>query len=272
MGLGIFGWQLLILITIVVAGRSRGIAVNFWVIWTLVQVAGFPLSILQFGTIWLGYTIAAALFPERPSDSVNASPPTSTISVPSGEKLQRANDLGPKKPSTLKAAHHPPSKSISEILGSATAGFSFSPMPSDSTPAKVDGLARIQEGVEIEEVRRQIRDLYRTPNVGVSVSKGAAPLAPTSMPSSVRASASEMTAKRTSTPPVDPEISDSLLEHLEMHSRSSVDRSLADSRSSDKILSGAQGAMCLKCDPKKSETVSGMRYCSNCGAFAGMTH
>jgi DNA helicase-4 len=58
MGIAVLLWQAFIFFTLVVSGRKRGWVAAFWVIWTLAQVFALPLSLLQFFTIWLGYTVA----------------------------------------------------------------------------------------------------------------------------------------------------------------------------------------------------------------------
>jgi DNA helicase-4 len=58
MGIAVIAWQLFIIFTIFISGRSRGWVAVFWVIWTLVQVYALPLSVVQFVSIWLGYKLA----------------------------------------------------------------------------------------------------------------------------------------------------------------------------------------------------------------------
>lgn len=55
--LAVLGWQLLIFTTLVLAGSSRKTIAVLWVIWTIVQVFTLPLSIVQFATIYFGYTV-----------------------------------------------------------------------------------------------------------------------------------------------------------------------------------------------------------------------
>jgi len=57
MSIAIIGWQVFIFFTIVVSGRKAGWVSAFWVIWTLVQVYALPLSIIQFVTIVIAYSI-----------------------------------------------------------------------------------------------------------------------------------------------------------------------------------------------------------------------
>lgn len=58
MGIAVIGWQLFIFFTIFISGSKRGWVTAFWVIWTLVQVYALPLSIVQFFTIILAYSLA----------------------------------------------------------------------------------------------------------------------------------------------------------------------------------------------------------------------
>jgi DNA helicase-4 len=55
MTFAVLGWQLFIFFTILISGKKAGWACTFWVIWTLVQVYGLPLSVIQFITIYLAY-------------------------------------------------------------------------------------------------------------------------------------------------------------------------------------------------------------------------
>ena len=50
-------WQAVIFFSIAFSGRYREMVVGFWVVWTLVQVFAFWLSIVQFGTIFLAWSI-----------------------------------------------------------------------------------------------------------------------------------------------------------------------------------------------------------------------
>jgi DNA helicase-4 len=58
MGIAVVVWQLFIILTIWISGKNKKWVAAFWVIWTLVQVFALPLSILQYGSIWLGYKLA----------------------------------------------------------------------------------------------------------------------------------------------------------------------------------------------------------------------
>ena len=58
MGIAVIGWQIFIFFTILISGKYRFLVAAFWVIWTLVQVYALPLSVVQFITIFLAYSIA----------------------------------------------------------------------------------------------------------------------------------------------------------------------------------------------------------------------
>lgn len=55
MTIAILIWQAIIFLTIACSGRWRGWITAFWVVWTTVQVATLPLSVIQFGTIALAF-------------------------------------------------------------------------------------------------------------------------------------------------------------------------------------------------------------------------
>jgi DNA helicase-4 len=59
MSIAIFGWQIFIFFTIVVSGKKAGWVSLFWVVWTVIQVYGLPLSVIQFITIFVAYKIAS---------------------------------------------------------------------------------------------------------------------------------------------------------------------------------------------------------------------
>jgi DNA helicase-4 len=46
------------LFTIIISGNNRGMVAAFWVIWSLVQVYALPLSVVQFATIVVAYSMA----------------------------------------------------------------------------------------------------------------------------------------------------------------------------------------------------------------------
>lgn len=54
---GILAWQAIIFVSIALGGSKRGWIVAFWVVWTLLQVFALWLSVIQFGTIWLAWSI-----------------------------------------------------------------------------------------------------------------------------------------------------------------------------------------------------------------------
>lgn len=273
MGMGILGWQLLILVTIVVAGRSRAIAVIFWVIWTLVQVAALPLSILQFGTIWLGHTIAAALFPSRPDDTTKASSTPPRKEVPPTVQPKQVSAVGEGKPPAPKTPQPTSLKELSELLGPMMKDISLPSMPSASTRSKVDWLARHHQEKELEGIRQQIREIYRkSPSEAVSVRKEANPSTPASTPAPARAPASPRPVSSGNAPHPDQDFSESLIDHLEMLNRSSVDRTPSELPSITKSPANTRKGACVTCDPQRSKAVSGMRYCGDCGAFVGMAH
>jgi len=273
MGMGILGWQLLILITIVVAGRSRGIAVIFWVIWTLVQVAALPLSILQFGTIWLGHTIAAALFPSRPDVTSKTSTPSPQKPVQLAAKTKPATPASGDKAQAAKPSQSMPPKDLAELLRSISVDPPASEIPSVNARAKLELLARRQQDKELEDVRRQVREMYRkNPSVAGAVVKGVIRSAPVSTPAQARAPASPRPVPRGSMPPPDQDFSKSLVDHLEMLNRSSIDRTPSELPSITKSPANTRKGVCVKCAPQRSKAVSGMRYCGDCGAFVGMAH
>lgn len=55
MTIAVLIWQAIIFLTIACSGRWKGWITAFWVIWTIVQVATLPLSVIQFGTIALAF-------------------------------------------------------------------------------------------------------------------------------------------------------------------------------------------------------------------------
>ncbi len=58
MGIAVIGWQLFIFFTIFISGRKRGWVAAFWIIWTVAQVYALPLSVVQFFTIFMAYSLA----------------------------------------------------------------------------------------------------------------------------------------------------------------------------------------------------------------------
>ncbi len=57
MTIAVLVWQAIIFFSIALAGRARGWVVAFWVVWTIFQVFALWLSVVQFGTIWLAWSI-----------------------------------------------------------------------------------------------------------------------------------------------------------------------------------------------------------------------
>ncbi len=57
MTIAVLVWQAIISFSIALAGRARGWVVAFWVVWTIFQVFALWLSVVQFGTIWLAWSI-----------------------------------------------------------------------------------------------------------------------------------------------------------------------------------------------------------------------
>lgn len=68
MTIAVLVWQAIIFFSIALAGKARGWVVAFWILWTILQVFALWLSVIQFGTIWLAWS----LFAERKKP---ASPP-----------------------------------------------------------------------------------------------------------------------------------------------------------------------------------------------------
>jgi len=54
---GVLAWQAIIFFSIALGGKKRDWIVGFWVVWTIFQVFALWLSLLQFGTIWLAWSI-----------------------------------------------------------------------------------------------------------------------------------------------------------------------------------------------------------------------
>ncbi|MBD8636714.1 UvrD-helicase domain-containing protein [Stenotrophomonas sp. CFBP 13725] len=57
MAIAVLVWQAIIFFSIALAGRARGWVVAFWIVWTILQVFALWLSVVQFGTVWLAWTI-----------------------------------------------------------------------------------------------------------------------------------------------------------------------------------------------------------------------
>jgi DNA helicase-4 len=54
---GVLIWQAVIFLSIALGGRKRGWITGFWVVWTIFQVFALWLSVVQFGTIFLAWSI-----------------------------------------------------------------------------------------------------------------------------------------------------------------------------------------------------------------------
>ena len=62
--MAIIVWQIFIFITIAISRKHKGWVAAFWVLWTVFQVFTLPLSILQFFTIFLAYTLTKSNDPK----------------------------------------------------------------------------------------------------------------------------------------------------------------------------------------------------------------
>ncbi len=62
---GVLIWQTVIFLSIVLGGKRRGWIVGFWVVWTIVQVFALWLSVIQFGTILLAWSISEKVAAKR---------------------------------------------------------------------------------------------------------------------------------------------------------------------------------------------------------------
>ncbi|KAB8198748.1 AAA family ATPase [Lysobacter maris] len=82
---GILAWQVIIFVSIALGGRKRGWIVGFWVVWTLLQVFALWLSVIQFGTIWLAWSI----FGSKTSGAAVAPPPPKLDPAVEAERLAK---------------------------------------------------------------------------------------------------------------------------------------------------------------------------------------
>lgn len=82
---GILAWQAIIFVSIALGGRKRGWVVGFWVVWTLLQVFALWLSVIQFGTICLAWSI----FGSKTSSADPAPPPPKVDSAVEAERLAK---------------------------------------------------------------------------------------------------------------------------------------------------------------------------------------
>ena len=62
---GVLIWQTVIFLSIVLGGKRRGWIVGFWVVWTIIQVFALWLSVIQFGTILLAWSISEEVATKR---------------------------------------------------------------------------------------------------------------------------------------------------------------------------------------------------------------
>lgn len=74
---GILIWQAIIFLTIAFGGRHRGWVVAFWVAWTILQVFALWLSVVQFGTIWLAWSLFGGKKSATPTPAQRIEPPES---------------------------------------------------------------------------------------------------------------------------------------------------------------------------------------------------
>ena len=78
MTIAVLVWQAIIFLSIVLSGRSRGWVIAFWAVWTVVQVFAFGLSVVQFGTIWLAWSLFGGKGPSAES-AVAKNPPVQRV-------------------------------------------------------------------------------------------------------------------------------------------------------------------------------------------------
>lgn len=71
---GILFWQAVIFLTIAFSGRHRAWVIAFWVVWTILQVFALWLSVVQFGTIWLAWSLSGGKKPAPPKVAQNGKP------------------------------------------------------------------------------------------------------------------------------------------------------------------------------------------------------
>lgn len=90
MSTAVIVWQLFIFLTLLFSGRNRGWVAAGWVAWTLIQVYGLPLSVLQFFTIFLGYKSAALLSRDRPQRTVRSRRATTPTAARSAQAAPEA--------------------------------------------------------------------------------------------------------------------------------------------------------------------------------------
>ncbi|MEO6081370.1 MAG: hypothetical protein ABIQ86_16615 [Steroidobacteraceae bacterium] len=62
---GVLIWQAVIFLSILFGGKRRGWIVGFWVVWTIFQIFALWLSVIQFGTILLAWSISESVATKR---------------------------------------------------------------------------------------------------------------------------------------------------------------------------------------------------------------
>lgn len=72
---GVLIWQAIIFMSIAFSGRHRGWVVAFWVVWTILQVFALWLSVVQFGTIWLAWSLFGGKESATPTPAQRGEPP-----------------------------------------------------------------------------------------------------------------------------------------------------------------------------------------------------
>lgn len=92
MEVAVLAWQAIIFFSIALSGRARGAVVAFWVIWTILQVFALWLSVVQFGTIWLAWSIfGSKTSPTEPPAKPQAKTTSKLTLDPALETERRAN-------------------------------------------------------------------------------------------------------------------------------------------------------------------------------------
>jgi DNA helicase-4 len=127
-------WQAIIFLSIAFGGKKRSWIAGFWVVWTLLQVFALWLSVIQFGTIWLAWSItegAAAkrrLEVQRRKDAAKAvfQEPLQQWLTQCIRSLDRSRWIRKGSVEALLSGKPPP----------ATAGFSWKDLTGDESPAQ----------------------------------------------------------------------------------------------------------------------------------------
>lgn len=76
---GILIWQTIIFLSIAFGGRHRGWVVGFWMVWTILQVFALWLSVIQFGTILLAWSLFGSKESPRPKPAERTEPPEEPV-------------------------------------------------------------------------------------------------------------------------------------------------------------------------------------------------